>query len=163
KHLVELAPEEEKLAKEMTARGVSWLRNMQQADGSWPGEWTDGETALGGLTLLACGVDPKEECIQRAAARIRATGPGLKRTYDISTYLLFLDKLNDPGDQKLIRSLAYTLIVGQSSHGGWRYECSGPVAIDQEFALKKMDDLVKLDISMLRFGISADEERRFEE
>src|SRR5688572_3780762 len=41
-------------------RGVTRLRRMQQADGTWPSQWSRsypmGGTALATLTLLKCGV-----------------------------------------------------------------------------------------------------------
>ena len=41
-------------------RGVNYLKSLQQKDGSWPGNYHPGMTALAGLTLLECGVPAKE-------------------------------------------------------------------------------------------------------
>ena len=69
RHLIALTPEEEKIVKEMTDKGVDWLKKTQHVDGTWApynghmGSWPDGVTAMAGLTLLSCGVDAKDEAV----------------------------------------------------------------------------------------------------
>ena len=105
KPLIVLTPEEEKKVQEMTDKGVDWLKKNQKADGTWQpynghlGSWPDGVTAMAGLTLLSCGVDARDPVVQKAAERIRMTGPTLNRTYEVALSILFLDKLGDARDK----------------------------------------------------------------
>src|SRR5262249_12333394 len=82
-----------------------------------------GAMALGGWTLLECGVSPKDKSVQELANQIRQAVPTLTFNYAVSTSLIFLDKLDDPGDFHLIESLALRLIAGQTRYGGWHYHC----------------------------------------
>jgi hypothetical protein len=61
--------------------------------------------------------------IRRIAERIRSAGASLTNTYAISASVLFLDRLGDPDDHALIRSLALRLMAGQTRRGGWDYDC----------------------------------------
>src|SRR4051794_38038160 len=101
-------------------RGVAALRNLQGADGLWPYPYI-GATALNGLALLECGVDPSDKGIQRAANAVRQAALSLDHTYSISLSILFLDRLGDPSDVPLIESLTVRLLAGQTSAGGWTY------------------------------------------
>lgn len=116
-----------------TRRGVQFLRQAIKSNGTWK-EDTDihstGYAALPGLAMLECGVSAKEPVLQQAAVFVRAQAPRLKETYDIGTAILFLDRLGDPSDKKLIRNLAVRLMAGQTVGGGWTYEC--PILTDDE-------------------------------
>jgi hypothetical protein len=104
-------------------RGVDYLRKTQDdISGAWPGGRL-GHTALPALTLLACGVSKKDPAVRRAAGFIRANYATQNQTYDLALGLLFLDRLNDPVDEKLIQVFAYRLVGGQTGTGGWDYGC----------------------------------------
>jgi hypothetical protein len=79
--------------------------------------------ALPGLTLLECGEPAKDLVIQKAAEYVRENCDRLRLTYDISLVILFLDRLGDPADETLIRTLALRLVAGQTANGGWTYRC----------------------------------------
>src|SRR5262249_18076856 len=85
--------------------------------------------ALPGLTLLECGVSPKDPGIKAAAAFVRtaALSPDssykLDYTYDLALTILFLDKLGEPRDRALIQTLIPRLVAVQTSTGGWSYRC----------------------------------------
>jgi hypothetical protein len=130
-------------------RGVAYLRRTQCSNGSWtyggkqqkllldPRAWAVGHAAMPGLTLLECGVAPTDPAVQKAAAYVRKHAPPLNRTYEISLAVLFLDRLGDPADRPLIRSLALRLVAGQNARGGWAYTCPR-LKPDQEEKLVKI-------------------------
>lgn len=116
------------------AKGVWFLRDHVQPDGSWGDRLPEGQTpvtvgftALPALTLLECGIPAQEPIIQKAAERVRRQAPNLPPVYD--TYqralaILFLDRLGDKNDAELIQYLALCLITGQHpSQGAWTYSC----------------------------------------
>ena len=117
--------------------GVEYLRRQQRADGSWGNQtgvagkrFTPGITALSGLTLLECGVPPRDAQVRLAAHYLRHRMSELTTTYSISVTILFLDRLGEPGDAARIRTLALRLIAGQKTSGGWDYYC--PILRDDE-------------------------------
>jgi hypothetical protein len=116
---VTLVPE----AHDAIDRGVAYLKRLQKPDGTWPRAEVIAITALAGLTLLECGVPPEDPAIQNAADAIRRAGEALTRTYALALSILFFDRLGDPEDIPLIESMTVRLLAGQSSLGGWTYEC----------------------------------------
>jgi hypothetical protein len=112
--------EQERVNRAMD-RGVTWLKGNLSGSGPFTGRL--GGQALGGLTLLACGVAPDDPAVRRAAARVRAGAGGEHQTYDLALAILFLDRLADRQDRGVIRTLAARLIAGQSAAGGWTYNC----------------------------------------
>jgi hypothetical protein len=107
-------------------QGVLYLRHAQ---GPW-GSWIDAKNAhkvayaaLPGLTLLECGVAKEDPQVQGAATFVRFHSGDLQQTYDLSLAVLFLDRLGDPRDRKLIQVLALRLVSGQTATGGWSYKC----------------------------------------
>jgi hypothetical protein len=121
--LLTLPAADQARVKQAAERGIAYLRNTQDdISGAWPGGRL-GHTALPALTLLACGVPKNDPAVQRAAANIRVNYAVQNQTYDLALALLFLDRLNDPADEKLIQVFAYRLVGGQTSTGGWDYGC----------------------------------------
>jgi hypothetical protein len=107
-------------------RGADWLRGQQRPDGTFSGAHQIGLTALPALTLLECGARPDDPVIRKAARFVREGAPrlaGAFETYELSLAVLFLDRLADPGDRALVRSLALRLVAGQRPDGGWSYRC----------------------------------------
>jgi len=122
--------------------GVAHLKQTQNMDGSWgttPGRFSGGATALVALTLLECDVPPDDAQIKKAAEYVRYLSVNQNNTYSIALSILFLDKLREPGDVPLIESLTVRLLAGQSSQGGWTYEC--PTISDQE--VQRLTDILK--------------------
>lgn len=103
-------------------KGVKALRGLQAEDGTWPYQEI-GATALAGLTLLECGVQPDDKAVRTAADAIRKISPSLTHNYSISLAILFFDRLGDPADIPLIESLTVRLLASQTSSGGWSYRC----------------------------------------
>jgi hypothetical protein len=107
-------------------RGIAFLFQTQGIWGTWtanPKNHPVSYAALPGLTLLECGEPNDHPVIQRAATFVRETCVKLDTTYDLSLAILFLDRLGDPADEKLIQTLALRLIAGQTFTGGWSYRC----------------------------------------
>lgn len=124
-----LAPEDQKRVNEAIKRGVAYLGLAQTDTGSFGNDviakkyWPVGLTALPALALLECGIPPAHAAIQKAAAFVRQEAQTVARTYEISLAILFLDRLGDPADRPLLRSLALRLAAGQKAAGGWDYGC----------------------------------------
>jgi hypothetical protein len=120
--------------------GVRYLRASQNPLGFWESKaagaerWMAGYTALAGLTLIECGVPANDPGIQRAAEIVRRNvipypnpNPKVKQdvlddTYEVSLAILFLDRVGDKKDERLIQVLAARLIAGQAGSGGWGYK-----------------------------------------
>jgi hypothetical protein len=128
------SPQEQRI-RQAIARGVDFLRRGQRPDGCFDGGPPIGATALAGLALLASGVPPQDPAVQRAATVIRTRAPQENQTYSIALAIFFLDKLANPQDEKLIRSLAVRLIAGQNEWGGWTYTCPLLTAPEEELLL----------------------------
>lgn len=121
-----LPPDEQEAVNEAVRHGVDYLKDTQQKSGTWAKVGVShriGYAALPGLTLLECGVPASDPVIQQAARYLRARAGTLDTTYELSLGILFLDRLGDPKDKKIIQSFALRLIAGQSMTGGWGYKC----------------------------------------
>src|SRR5262249_59576163 len=70
-----------------------------------------------------CGRDPTAPGVRRAAALVRHAAADLDTTYELSLAILFLDRLGEPSDEKLIQTFALRLVAGQAPTGGWGYKC----------------------------------------
>jgi hypothetical protein len=116
-----LLPEEQEQVNKAIDRGVEWLKKHQKLNGNWGGRV--GLAALPALTLLECGVKADDICIQKALRHVRLAVPSLRTTYDLALVILFLDRLSDPADKKLIQTCALRLVAGQWPSGGWSYDC----------------------------------------
>jgi hypothetical protein len=106
-------------------RGVAFLKKNQLATGAWENRHLIAYAALPALTLLECGVPASDPRISKAANLVRGqikSAPRGSATYELSLALLFLDRLGDPKDQKIIRGIALRLVAGQSADGGWSYQ-----------------------------------------
>jgi len=121
-----LPPNEQAAVDRAIERGVKFLKSSAQKNGTWArfrAPHPFGYTALPGLTLLECGVPPDDPLLQHAAHNLRANAANINETYELSLAILFLDRLGDPKDSKLIQTFALRLVAGQSSTGGWGYKC----------------------------------------
>ena len=110
-----------------STKGVKYLKDHQNVNGTWGvgAVQSVGYTALPGLTLLECGVSPKDPAVQKAAGFVRKHIPNLTghhETYELSLAILFLDRLGETTDKALIRTMALRLVAGQTAAGGWSYE-----------------------------------------
>lgn len=115
---------------EAIAKGVAFLRQNQNQNGTWASGHSVGHAAIGGLTLLECHVPGTDAAVQLAAAHVRGKIQNLTSTYELSLAILFLDRLGDPRDRPLIQGMALRLLAGQNDCGGWTYNC--PLLTPQE-------------------------------
>jgi hypothetical protein len=107
-----------------TDRGVAYLRKIQQEDGKWVYPAGDiGATCLAALTLLECNVPADDPAVRKATQVICKELIQCRHTYSVSLGVLFLDRLGNPADVPLIRSLGARLVAGQTGQGGWSYMC----------------------------------------
>ncbi len=121
-----LPEEEQKAVNKAIDRGVDYLKQSQQKKGTWAKATENhmvGYAVLPALTLLECGVSPKDPLVKKAAEYLRTRGSTLDTTYELSLGILFLDRLGEAKDEKLIQTFALRLIAGQSATGGWGYKC----------------------------------------
>ena len=112
-------------------RGVDFLKAKQEANGGWNDEYHPaGLTALPALTLVECGVSSEDPQIDKSFLQVRKSSAILQSTYEIALVILFLDRLGNPDDKPLIRTLAFRLIAGQTQAGGWSYQC--PIVLTKQ-------------------------------
>ena len=110
-----------------TRRGIDWLLEHQEPDGSWAGPdriHYHGMTALGVYTLVQCGVKRDHPAVRAALAYME--GRPCYRTYDVGCNLMAYKALGEPYPiqriAQLTRMLQDTLGNGSSAHGeGWGY------------------------------------------
>jgi len=133
--LITLSKEDEEKVEAIIRRGVAYLKKSQTSDGSWGGapQFVAEFAAMGGLTLLECGVALDDPVVQKATEHVRKAAARMTKTYGLALYLLFLEKLNDPRDRDIIEKLALRLVAGQTAAGGWAYTC--PLLSDDEHKL----------------------------
>src|SRR5262249_29568794 len=102
---------------------IEGLKKSQGGDGTWAYDNKKGLTALAGLTLLECGVKDDDKAVTDAAAACRKVALSTLDTYSVSLIVLFLDRLDKPGDTPLIEACLVNLLAGQNGAGGWGYDC----------------------------------------
>ncbi len=94
-----------------TERGIAFLLNAQEADGSWAGMDRNlyyGMTALAAYTLLQCGVPEEHPAIRSALAYVEARP--CHRTYDVGCTLMLLRALGEDRPAERVRLLARQLV-----------------------------------------------------
>lgn len=116
-----LPPEQQEKVNQAIDRGIAYLKAHMPVDDR--GRLRPGAGALVGWTLVECGVPVNDPAVAQAAAFVRTHGPRHTSTYDLSLFILFLDRLNDPKDKELIQTMALRLVAGQNAAGGWTYNC----------------------------------------
>ena len=131
---IALNADEQRKINLAVAKGVRYLKESLNAFQAGAAHST-GRAALAGLTLLECDVSAKDPAVAKAAALTRASAPQLHDTYSAALAIMFLDKLGNPQDEKLIRKFAARLIAGQNSRGGWTYNCPVLTPADEQLLL----------------------------
>ena len=127
--------------------GVNFLKREQKAAGHWgtganPRDGHGiGYTSLVGLTLVECGVPTSDPRLKVAANLVRANSHELDSTYELALAILFLDRMKDKVDKRVIQLLAGRLISAQMPSGGWGYKTH---KYAEPNVLKLLDSLRKL-------------------
>jgi len=65
--------------------------------------------------------------VRRPAAVIRKGCIAETQVYNLSLYVMFLDRLGDSRDIPFIQSMGLRLLAGQNKHGGWDLRRAGAV------------------------------------
>jgi hypothetical protein len=135
-------------------RGVRYLQLAQGPNGTWSpdGNHPVAYAALPALTLLECGVPATDASVQHAATHVRKAAGTTDATYDLALSILFLDRLGDPKDEKLIQTLSLRLIAGQSPTGGWGYKCPIPSTAEQQDMLVLLRRMPAEPLSLIMGG-----------
>lgn len=118
---------DEKEVDASTRRGIAWLLQHQEADGSWTGIQNNlyyGMTALAIYCMIQSGVDPKHPSIRAGFAYLKARP--LYRTYDLGCALLAYRAAGEPIPMERVKLLTEQLVNtmgnGSSAFGGqWGY------------------------------------------
>lgn len=124
-------------------KGVAFLQERCNGQGHFANDPLAnrlGAAALVGLTLLSCGESPGDPKVAGLIARVRKEAPVSSQTYDLAAAIWFLDKLGDPQDRELIRTIALRLMAGQNAAGGWHYTCNVLRPEDERAFLQLLDD-----------------------
>jgi hypothetical protein len=95
-----------------------------------------GARALAGLALLETGTPADDPAVRAVTAAVRDAAYSEVRTYQITLFILYLDRLGDPADVPLVQMLGVRLVAGQNANGGWTYNCVRPVPPAAEAALR---------------------------
>lgn len=113
------------MVREAIQRGVNYLRNVQNPDGSW-GDWPlqpGARTSLCTLALLNAGVKPTDPAIQKALANLRKLR--IDSTYALSLQTMVLCQAEPIRDLPLIRDNVAALLRIQKQDGprkgSWGY------------------------------------------
>lgn len=119
--------------KAAVTRAVSYLKSIgwapvppPSAAGGARTNYEEGPMALAGIAMIEAGVDPGDAAIQKIAKVVRDQAVKQAKTYQLALDIIFLDKLGEDIDTKLIQSMGVRLMGGQSPSGGWSYNCPGP-------------------------------------
>ncbi len=123
-------------------RGVSYLKQQQKKDGSWP-DWITqpgGVTVLCTLALLSAGVEPDEEHVQRALAYLRKLTPEkTNKTYSIALATMVFARAEPKRDLPLVRDNVKWFEANQKQSGprkgAWGYPEANGDNSNSQFAL----------------------------
>jgi hypothetical protein len=142
-----LSKEEQTKVDKAIDKAVAYLKRKQTKEGNWPTHWKQkylvGECALPAYALLEGGVSADDPVIQKAAAFVRPKVLKTDETYELSLAVLFLDRLGEAKDKKLIQTCALRLIAGQHYTGGWSYRCPKFKEGQEVALLKALEELTK--------------------
>jgi hypothetical protein len=124
-----IAPLDQTVVDRSIQHGVEYLRRNQNPQGHWgtgtgPGGgkgWAVGYTCLAGLALVECGVPTSDPGLRLALSGIRHHANELENTYEVALAILFLDRMGERSDSRIIQMLAGRLISAQTPTGGWGY------------------------------------------
>ncbi len=101
-------------------RGVAWLLDQQQRDGSWFGHaqpFGGGQTALSAYTLMKAGLAPTHPAVRRALAHLTTVQP--TKVYAAGSMLMAMAESHDPDHRPQMERIVAELIEWQ--RGSWGY------------------------------------------
>lgn len=101
-------------------RGVRWLLDRQQRDGSWNHAsevFTGGQTALSAYTLMKAGLPPSHPGVRRALQNLRTVEP--RKVYAAGAMLMALAESRDPDLKPQMEKIVAQVLEWQ--RGSWGY------------------------------------------
>ncbi len=103
------------------ARGVAYLKSVQQPDGSWPyaQRYLQGATALATLTLINAGVPRSDPAVKAGVFYIN--GKPLEFTYCVALTAMALATVDSNAHIGKITACRDWLLLAQQTNGGWTY------------------------------------------
>lgn len=131
--------------KSSISRGVDYLKRTQLRGGFWDyqgqidpkSHQVLGCAALCGIALMECDVPVTDSHVQATAQMVRTglNGSHANYNYGLCLCLVFLDRLHknerlDHRDVGTIKQIAWMIVNGQSSDGGWTYTLSRGASSD---------------------------------
>jgi hypothetical protein len=111
-------------------KATAYLKGVYKTPPRDDGNYGLGPAALAGLAMLEADVPTNDPSVQNIARAVRERAITEIRTYQISLFVLFLDRLRDPADVPILQLLGVRLLAGQTPAGGWDYNCVGEVQPD---------------------------------
>jgi hypothetical protein len=134
-----LSPEAQERVNKAIDQGVAHLK--RRVTGGDPLMGRTGYQALVGLTLLACGVPADDPAVRSLVGLVRGGADAEQKTYDLALSIMFLDRLGEPADHEVIRTLGLRLVAGQNGSGGWSYQCPPLRGSDRDQLLDLLEAL----------------------
>ncbi len=122
---VSAAPPDIPAVKAAIERGSNYIRMQysQYTSAGSGGAIATGRTAFGAIALIEAGVPPNDPTLVAIVQAVRKASIDLTKTYELSLYIILLDKYSDPVDTDLIQAMGVRLLAGQTRMGGWGYDC----------------------------------------
>ncbi len=115
-------------------QAVKYLKGEQKDNGSWPAWLNHDTTGLCALALLNAGVEPTDDCIQRALVFLRNLKP--KGTYDVALQTMVFCTAEPRKNLTQIRANAAWLTKTQiKARGTWSYPGGNGDNSNTQFAL----------------------------
>jgi hypothetical protein len=114
-------------------RGVNWLLDQQELDGSWAyvqPQYHHGMTALACYTLIKCGVKKSHPAVLRALDFMATQPP--EHTYEAGLELMARAAMEDDADVPRMQSIVDRLLQWQA--GGWSYPSTKPDLSNTQYA-----------------------------
>ncbi len=143
-------------ARTSIERAVAYLKRQQNRNGTWPEHprFPGGITALCTLALLNAGVEPDDECIQRALSHLRTLKPA--QTYVVSLQTMVFCAAEPKRDLLLVRQNARWLEDNQVTtgdrKGAWSYPFAATAGSgdpsNSQFALLALYEAERLGIKV---------------
>ncbi|HUY93535.1 MAG TPA: DUF4159 domain-containing protein [Pirellulales bacterium] len=133
-------------------RGVSYLKNEQRNDGSWPDPvgYPGGITALCTLALLNCGVPPNDPQVQSALNYLRKLPPSM--TYSTALQTMVLCAAEPKTNLQLVRRNALWFQAQQKRDGprkgAWGYPQAEGDNSNTQFALLALHEAERIGVSV---------------
>ena len=130
--------------------GVTYLKEQQYANGSWPEHqgMVGGVSSLCTLALLNAGVPPEDDAVRSSLAHLRKMVPN--RTYVVALQTMVFCKAQQERDrvlvQRNVRWLEQTQVQTGNGKGAWSYPGSSGDGSNAQFAILALHEAERIGI-----------------